>query len=91
MEGMKAARCQAPCLARCCVVAKHDHKRPARRPATKAKRQQAKARAGVLGACIAHEDLMPCRRDVQDELHANISGSLPGPWKGCNQEIQYST
>eukprot|EP00891_Asterochloris_glomerata_P006219 jgi/Astpho2/6219/e_gw1.00088.45.1_t len=30
------------------------------------------------------------RRDVQDELHANMSGSLPGPWKGCNQEIQYS-
>ena len=39
----------------------------------------------------SRKHLLPCRRDVQDELHANMSGSLPGPWKGCNQEIQYST
>ena len=50
-----------------------------------------KARGCPLGACTAEKDLLPCRRDVQDELHVNMSGSLPGPWKGCNPEIQYST
>lgn len=48
------------------------------------------ARGCADGACTAKKYVLPCRRDVQDELHANMSGSLPGPWKGCNQEIQYS-
>jgi serine carboxypeptidase-like clade 2 len=30
------------------------------------------------------------RRDVQDALHANVSGALPGPWATCTSAIDYS-
>lgn len=30
------------------------------------------------------------RRDVQDALHANTSGSIPGPWTSCTDKIKYS-
>lgn len=30
------------------------------------------------------------RRDVQDALHANLTGAIPGPWTSCNPAIEYS-
>lgn len=30
------------------------------------------------------------RRDVQEALHANLTGSLPGPWAGCSRYVRYS-
>jgi serine carboxypeptidase-like clade II len=28
--------------------------------------------------------------DVQHAIHANTSGTLPGPWAGCNELLRYS-
>ncbi len=30
------------------------------------------------------------RPDVQQALHANVSGELPGPWQDCTSKISYS-
>jgi len=41
--------------------------------------------------CIDNQvELYFNRPDVQDALHANQSGKIPGPWKTCNEGLEYS-
>ena len=41
--------------------------------------------------CLDSEtELYLNRPEVQAALHANVSGTLPGPWQDCTQAIQYS-
>lgn len=54
----------------------------------KAHQSQARSAQPPYDPCIDNAVAMYLNRaDVQRALHANVSGTLPGPWAGCNYAV----